>query len=147
MHHRHAGFFFRWSNECGEVWLEVDRCYCMQVWWSWIIAGTSFKMKSGDNSNLFDRQHLAFILQTQPGYIIWSLVLKCNLNTQSWSHARTHSLDYSVSHKHTCSALMMKRQDVLASAWVSHHLWQLLLSLTTLSAQEVIRELDYHRQP
>lgn len=29
MHHRHAGFFFRWSNECGEVWLEVDRCYCM----------------------------------------------------------------------------------------------------------------------
>lgn len=33
------------------------------------------------------------------------------------------------------------------SVRVSHHLWQLLLSLTTLSAQEVISELDYHRQP
>lgn len=33
------------------------------------------------------------------------------------------------------------------SVWVSHHLWQLLLSLTTLSAQEVISELDYHHQP
>lgn len=40
---------------------------------------------------------------------------------------------------------MMKRQDTLPSPWVPRHLWQLRLSLTTFSTQEVISELDCRR--
>lgn len=75
----------------------------------------------------------------------------CLLVRRGTGNSDNHGLElaviFSVSHKHTCSTLMMKQQGILASVWVSHHLWQLLLSLTTLSAQEVISELDYHHQP
>lgn len=105
------------------------------------VASIVFRINLIDHRNVSDSHGLAFTLWTFQECSMCMLVLKCNSNCLGCEL----SLILSVSHKHT--TLMMEQQGILASVWVSHHLWQLLLSLTTLSAQEVISELDYHHQP